>query len=351
VDLTAAERVLLHLHDFWTAREPVRETTQEGISAGAAVLRSHVPRAMRSLMAHGEVEESSGRIRGRGRKVKVYRLTEAGIRRARSLLDGVLDMPVNTDAGPSPVRDVARAHGLRPAEVIASLGPGGSFRPPPASTEGPEALLGREADLAALREWYAGPGPALVLYGARGIGKTALVRAFAQRLTVPVHWIDLEASPRLPPESPGELLRERRLLVADGYGEAPETAVEFLSGLVAAAARRPPGRLLVACQNSTPSYCRFYSRGEVEAGVVREVHLKGLSPGATRQLLQRPDLDGEALRRVYLLTKGCPTCLTMIREGDAEGLRRHTRFTRAEVGLLLFSARAPGRERAALSAV
>jgi len=350
VDLTAAERVLLHLHDFWTAREPLRETTQEGISAGAAVLRSHVPRALRSLLAHGEVEESTGRIRGRGRKVKVYRLTEAGIRRARTLLDGLLDEPVDTEAGPSPARDVARAHGLRPAEVLLRLSTDGSFRPPSRSAEKPDGLIGREADLAVLRAWYASSGPALVLYGGRGIGKSSLVRAFAQGLTPPVDWVDLEGSPRILNESPAELLNKRRLLVTDGFGEAPEAVVEFLAGLIGACALRPPGRLLVVCQDSTPSYCRFYTRKEVAAGIVREVRLKGLDPEATRDVLRRPDLDGEALRRVYLLTKGCPTCLTMIRDGDAEGLRRHTRFTRAEIGLLLFSARAGVAERPALPA-
>src|SRR2546425_9557225 len=35
VELTAAERVLLHLHAFWNVREPGREGTQAGIAEGA----------------------------------------------------------------------------------------------------------------------------------------------------------------------------------------------------------------------------------------------------------------------------------------------------------------------------
>jgi hypothetical protein len=41
------------------------------------------------------------------------------------------------------------------------------------------------------------------------------------------------------------------------------------------------------------------------------------------------------------MTKGCPRCLELIRAGDAEGLRAHTRFTRAEANLLLFLRTAP----------
>ena len=348
MDLTAAERVLLHLHDFWTAREPVREVTQEGIAAGTGVLRSHVPRALRTLILQGEIEESSGRIRGRGRKVKVYRVTEQGMRRARVLLDDVLGRAVATKAGPSTVRQVAAAHGLRAAEVLARVESDGIFRRPSTATDSAADVLGREADIATLREWYAGPCPVLVVYGGRGVGKTSLVRAFTRRIGVKVRWIDLGADGGVPTESAEDLLGHRGVLVVDGYGEASEETVERLSALVAAASRRPPARLVVACQEATPSYCRFYSRREIEAGTVREVRIRGLSVEAAKSLLGRPDLEAEALQRVYLLTKGCPTCLTLIRDGDADGLRRHTRFTRPEVELLMFSAGSRPAERAAL---
>lgn len=349
MDLTAAERVLLHLHDFWNAREPIREATQEGIAAGTGVLRSHVPRALQALVAHGEIAESSGRIRGRGRKVKLYRLTEPGMRRARTLLDDVLERVVMTDAGRSTVRKVAEAHGLRTAEVVACVGTDDTFLRPAPPTDARAGLVGREAELGVVRAWYAGPCPVLVVYGARGIGKTALVHEFLRGTGVKASWVDLAPEGNPPPTPPEEALARRGLFVVDGYAEASEATVEWLSALVAAASRRPPGRLVVVCQDSTPSYCRFHSRREIEAGVVREVRLRGLSLEAVKTLLGRSDLDAEAVQRVYLLTKGCPTCITRIRAGDADGLRQHARFTRAEIELLLFSA-GSRREAAALTA-
>src|SRR5439155_326686 len=83
VELTAAERVLLHLHSFWNIREPGREATQAGIAEGARLLRSHVPRTLKGLQGEGFVDSRDARFLGRTRKVRVYGLTEAGVRRAR----------------------------------------------------------------------------------------------------------------------------------------------------------------------------------------------------------------------------------------------------------------------------
>ncbi|HEY5605688.1 MAG TPA: hypothetical protein VIL45_04085, partial [Thermoplasmata archaeon] len=83
MDLTAAERVLVHLHAFWNAPEPGRERTQAGIAEGAKILRSHVPRALQALQEEGLVDSQDARLRGQTRKVRVYGLTEAGVRRTR----------------------------------------------------------------------------------------------------------------------------------------------------------------------------------------------------------------------------------------------------------------------------
>src|SRR5207245_8020199 len=56
-----------------------------------------------------------------------------------------------------------------------------------------------------------------------------------------------------------------------------------------------------------------------------------------RAMLGNPTIEEEALRRVFLLTKGCPLYLRAIREGDEATLSAHSRFTKAEIRLLLYS--------------
>src|SRR5205809_239471 len=64
---------------------------------------------------------------------------------------------------------------------------------------------------------------------------------------------------------------------------------------------------------------------------------RGLDREGGRAMLGHPTIDPEALRRVYLLTKGCPLYLRAIREGDEETLRANSRFTKAEIRLLIYS--------------
>src|SRR2546425_992619 len=90
-------------------------------------------------------------------------------------------------------------------------------------------------------------------------------------------------------------------------------------------------------KESTRDYCRFYSKAEIDAGRVAERHVRGLDLEGCRAMLGRPTIDPDGLRRVYLLTKGCPLYLRAIREGDEEALRAHSRFTKAEIRLLIYS--------------
>src|SRR5207245_2918518 len=100
---------------------------------------------------------------------------------------------------------------------------------------------------------------------------------------------------------------ERKLLVLDGYADVEEPVVDALAGFLRGSRGR--GKLLVLAQESTPAYCRFYSRSDVDAGLVAERHLRGLDLEGCRAMLGHPTIDPEALRRVYLLTNGCPLYL------------------------------------------
>ena len=363
--LTAGERTLLHLLSFWNAKDPPEAITQQGIAEGARLRRSHVPRTVQALARERYVEEREGRVRSRGRRVKLYYLTEAGLRRGRELAKALEAQAMVADGGPTTLGEFSKASGLNLLEIALDVDESGRYRGG-GRDEGLPAFLGRRDELAALAAWSRGDAVAMVVYGGVGMGKTALARRFLQRSMGSYLWQDLKVG-----DGPNSLFAEvaefltdcgrgklaealqagqdpwdalavdldglEALLVFDGYGEVPEDVADFFGRFLRIARGSPPAKLLVLAQETTPSYCRFYDRKAVEDGSVEEVHLRGLTTEESRELLGNPDIAEEALRRIYLLTKGCPLYLELIRAGDAKTLKARSRFTTAEVNLLLFS--------------
>ncbi len=362
VILTAAERILVHLHGQWNAKEPTREMTQAGIADGAHVIRSHVPRTVKVLLEEGLVESRDARLLGHARRTTVYALTPAGVQRAREILDSVEARPVDVDGRRTTLGEARKVLGMTTVEAVVALDGRGrlsGYAPPAEEKE----LLQRDEDLAFLRRWFAGPARAAVVYGSRGMGKTALGRAFSRTVTRSV-WVDLRPEdtlesfatsvgettgtevedPRDPSNVAAVLLGTfgagTRLLILDGYGDVPEGVVDAVRAFVQSPAEGQP-KLLVLAQETTPAYCRFHGEAERRAGTVVERHLKGLDLEGCRQMLGNPAIQEEDLRRIYLLTKGCPLYLQYIREGDEYGLRQNSRFTTAEIRLLIYSRGAP----------
>ena len=363
--LTAGERVLLHLLNFWNAKDPPEAITQLGIADAARLRRSHVPRTVKGLVREGYLEERDGRVHSRGRRVKLYYLTEAGLRRARELAQALEAQTLVADGGPTTLGDFVKASGRTILAIALDLDEGGRYRGQ-ARDEGLPPFFGRREELAALAAWLRNGIPAMVVYGAVGMGKTALARRFLARSPRPSAWRDLT-----PEDSAGTLLADLAqvltergraslddalesggdvwasagtgldgldvLLVYDGYGDVAEDVVEFFTHLLRAVRAARSAKLLVLAQDATPSYCRFYGRREVEVGAVEEIHLRGLTIEESRELLGNPQIADEALRRIYLLTKGCPLYLELIRAGDATTLKARSRFSTPEVNLLLFS--------------
>ncbi len=359
VVLTAAERVLLHLLPFWNVRDGAPALTQEGIAERTGLLRSHVPRSLKGLLAEGHIEVREGRLRGRGRKVRLYFLTESGIRRARDLLAGVESESVMFGERRVTVRDLAQELRITPLEVIVGLDGERKYRPREAQLALPQVeLLERNGEIRTLAEWLLEPAPAVIVYGSRGMGKTALARAFLMSVRRPAVWVDVapddgnavhrqlaESLRRFGGRGSVDAVSEdiravKPLIVVDGYREVSEPVVDAMASLLAIVAGAPGAKLLVLAQESTPSYCRFYDAPSVRRGTVRELRLRGLSVEATRRLLGNPSISEESLKQVFLLTKGCPLYLTLIRDGDSARLREVSRFTVAEVRLLMFSRRA-----------
>lgn len=354
--LTASERIVLHISEHWRATEPVDELTQKGISSGVELRRSHVPRNLKKLIAEGQIVEAEGRIGGRGRRLRYYRITEAGMRRAKELRDGLLAENVTHAGHEDTVDQISRQFGISPLQVALRTDESGLFHPPSVEIVAHPGLIERDEDLGYMRKWHREGGPVLVVYGAAGMGKTALGRAFISHLKERVVWIDLNegggarrlvsdihdalemAEPKAEPQSVIiERIRSDGILLAlDGYGDVPEEVVDFLAAMQSGL-KNGGGKLLVLAQETTPSYCRFYDRRSVEGGEVWERHLKGLSLKGCKKLLGAEGIDEEALKRIYLLTKGTPLYLDLIRRGDFEGLRKRSRFTSAEIRLLMFS--------------
>ena len=357
MELTAAERVLVHLHGFWNVAEPGREATQAGIAEGARLLRSHVPRTLRALQEEGLAETRETRLRGQNRKIRVYVLTEAGVRRARQLLGEIDGKSVEVDGRSTSMGEARKALGLSALAAIAATDAEGRLAPRVAELERP-TLLQRDQDLAFLRRWLVGGAPVAVVYGSRGMGKTAIGWAFAE--TVPKSiWVDIAGGSDLErfaaalasaagiraqaPDEPDSVAdaivqtyaRGTKLLVMDGYAEVDESIIDAMRAVLRKS--RPGGKLLVLAQESTPSYCRFYAKKDIDEGRVAERHLRGLDLEGCRAMLGKENIDPDALRRIYLLTKGCPLFLRAIREGDEAALRANSRFTNAEIRLLLYS--------------
>src|SRR2546425_1574094 len=363
--LTAGERALLHLLPFWNAKDPPDAITQQGIADAARLRRSHVPRTVKALAREAYLEEREGRVRSRGRRVKLYYLTEVGLRRARELANTLEAQVMVADGAPTTLGDFAKASERTLLELALEVDESGRYRGSAREASLP-AFLGRREELAALAAWTRGDAAAMVVYGGVGMGKTALARRFLQRAPRPYAWRDLR-----PGDGKVTLLsdlsefladRGRRklaetlatggdpwealavdldgldvLLVYDGYGDVPEEVADSFGRLLRMVRDSGPAKVLVLAQEATPSYCRFYDRRMVEAGDVEEVHLRGLTIEESRELLGNPDIAEEAMRRIYLLTKGCPLYLELVREGDAKTLKKRSRFTTAEVNLLLFS--------------
>ena len=355
MNITAAERVILHIAEYWKESKPLDELTQKGIAEGAGLRRGHVPRNLKKLMVEGFIEKSEGRVSGRGRKVKFYKITEAGLRRAKQLKESLLMDEVEFEGEKKTIGELAKRFELSVLTVALNTDDSRVFSLPPIQTQVKTGLIDRDEDIGLMRKWYRESSPVLVIYGATGMGKTALGREFVSKIRGPYVWINVldgEKIDRLLSELSRKLgltidiemekeifekLRSKEvLMVFDGYNQVTEGVVDFLTDAISEL-KGSNSKILVLAQATTPSYCRFYSRDSVNKGDVREHHLSGLSMQGCKKMLDVEQIDEEALKRIYLLTKGTPLYLDLIRRGDIEELRQRSRFTNAEIRLLMFS--------------
>ncbi|MGD9962789.1 MAG: hypothetical protein AB7S97_02685 [Thermoplasmata archaeon] len=365
--LSVNERVLLHLSRFASDTPPEehpQECSQAGIASSVGISRTHVPRAVKSLIRDGLAEELRARVSGHGRRMSVYSITPEGVRRASELW-GKLSGVKFTMRSPGKVEevkvgDVEAMVGKKRAIALVARASAGVLE----MTDGrrttvrdlddapePVDFMGRRDELDSLSAFMGSDSDLLVILGNRGYGASALARRFVDSLDdYNVLWVSLTVS--ADPEGLSDrLLRFARrflpeaddafdalgvadaVIVFDGYHAVSEETVEFFTDLVAGL---DEAKVVITAREDTPAYNWFYHKEELESGKVLELRLKGLDAESAKTLLGNPRIEPDAFRRVYMMTRGSPSTLRMLREKDFEGLKKNTVFTTEEVRYLLF---------------
>lgn len=332
--------------------------TQEGIAKAIDMPRSHVTRIVRPLIDEGLIDEAKGRVRGRGRMLKVYTLTPVGFEWVGSFLremggEGIVVVR-NGDEHSTTVAEVLEMEG-RPCtlDIVNAVVDGvpirlreGRILISNVHHEG-EDFFEREEELDLARDFLEGPPVAMVIVSNRGYGSSAMMRKVAVEMTDrPLLWHDLEVDGSgraiywalermmgtLQCDSLDELKGRRALICFDNFHIPPECGVDCIIELF----ERLYGgqvKIMVAMRGDTPSYNRFYQKEDVDRGRVVELRMKRLSQDCLTEMFG-PDMDDEAMKLIYMLTKGQPLALCLLREGDEAGLR--ALFPNEEVRFMMY---------------
>jgi len=365
--LSVNDRVLLHLSRFATDTPPEEypaESTQVGIAVGVGISRTHVPRAVKTLMREGLVEEFRGRVAERDRRMSVYAVTSEGFRRAETIWKEARESTIaviregrRSEMKGSALEDAVgkrRAIGLLLQMKDGAVELSDRKRPPVRMLErapAPDDFFGRTGEMESLEKFLESGARVMVVLSGKGLGATSLVREFVESCdTLDVLWqtvgdradadelgaaiisfanetghegSDLESALSLP----------GMLLVFDDYHSVGEGIVEFFSDVVASLG---DGKIIVIAREDIPAYSWFYQKRQVESGVVQELRMRGIDEASAKRLLGNPDIEPDAFRRVYLMSRGQPKLLRLLRDGDIEGLKRASVFTTEEIRYLLF---------------
>lgn len=344
-----------------------RGVCQEGIAEAVGMLRSHVPRAVRDLVSEGFVEEDKKHVMDGEKRIKVYLITPKGLARARQIEEDFLLQVVPAKIQNTIVQgmtigqletsfhrriDILKLSGEEEFIDLDSVAMTGitDFSDSPRL----KSFLDREESLEQMKRFLKSRAMILIVYGAKGIGTSSLIKHFIEMLDEwNILWISLSKHRTV------ESIKERisifskllgsdqemvlesstgsnALVVVDGYFDVEEPVVDFFSDL---AERRNGAKIIITCRDSTPSYNRFYRREHVDSCIVQEMTLKGLPEKDARTLLGNESIPDEAFRRIYALSRGSPMVLEMLREDDEDGLRRNTTFTNEEIRFLLIEAK------------
>lgn len=365
--LSVNDRVLLHLSRFATDIPPKEfppETAQAGIASAVGISRTHVPRAVKSLVKEGTVSELTARVRGHERRMNVYTLSPEGLQKADQLwkeaLASVFQVLADGRTATMKGSDIETAVGKKRAIAAISQMRDGVVeidkrrRAPVKDLKGApsqEGFCGRDPELREMDDFMESHARILVVLGNRGYGTTTLVRRFVEEQEdLDILWIKLDKD--ITAEQLQKRLRDfgatvnkdagtledvldlrTVLVVFDDYYAVSEEIVEFFGFIIDLVGE---AKVIVTARQETPAYNWFYHKKEVDSGVVRELKIKGLDEESARELLGNDKIEKDALRRIMMITRGQPMALKMLRDGDERGLRENSVFTPEEIKYLLF---------------
>jgi len=365
--LNVKDRVLLHLSRFATdvhTEEHPSEITQAGIALAVGISRTHVPRAVNSLMSEGLVDELRARVDGHERRMSVYAITPEGLQEAERLWQSLLSSDLVVFRGSGQVRMLgselqaligkkrAIAAVSRMAEGVIEIDE--KRRTPIRQLEDAPALdifQGREQELKALDEFMDSDAKIMVLLGNRGYGTTALARKFvSSQDEQDVLWLQLSEGMTVDKiyeklQSFAKKVEQKAtswsdalnlpnaLVVFDDFFSPHEEVVEFFSAVVEHVG---DSKVIITAREETPAYNWFYHKKHVDSGVVEELRIRGLDPDSAKKLLGNDEIEQDAFKRIMMISRGQPMALRMLRDGDQKGLKKSTVLTSEEIGYLLF---------------
>ena len=125
------------------------------------------------------------------------------------------------------------------------------------------------------------------------------------------------------------------IIVFDGYFEVEEPVVEYFASLVEHIKGVEKLKIIVTARENTASYNRFYTILDIHDSTVRELHLGKMDIESCRVLLGVPDITDDALRRLYIFTKGSPSIMKILASDDISYIESNTNYSVEEIKLML----------------
>lgn len=349
VMLLTKDRAILHLYGLrgeHIRNRPSDASTQEGIASALGLNRTHVTRTLLPLVQAGLVEQEKGRVTGKDRRLIYYRLTSSGLERAAGIVKelGAETVDIIDDRGRRTVTFkelTTQRPDLPPLNIADAIGE--EMRLPPASRVvisnalfGLVEFIDREEQLRAASQFMDSDSTVLAIFASYGYGSSTFLKKAASSLwDGHLLWHDLEKDPssdglrqalsafalRLGMEGDPKRLREARaLLCFDNYHAVSQEVVDVLYDL-SGAMKGGKAKLAVAIRGETPSYNRFYLKEDVTGGRVIEVSFHRFGELDSRRMLGL-DLSDETFQQIYLMTRGQPLALALLRDGDEAGLKK-----------------------------